>query len=373
MMTDIIGRDVVDHLPILVSGGNAIQLLGIPKLHSGTGKSMAGIVNKAIEEWSVKNNVVAKCFDTTATNTGGMNGASTLFEQKMEKELLHLACRHHIIEIVLEAAFMAVVGISTGPDILMFKRFQQKWGLIDKSIPSTVMDTRPDPWDVVDHLPILVSGGNAIQLLGIPKLHSGTGKSMAGIVNKAIEEWSVKNNVVAKCFDTTATNTGGMNGASTLFEQKMEKELLHLACRHHIIEIVLEAAFMAVISAVALKKFQGHLWYLRERLVTLALFYDSGSITLEDKRAMAQRMLRTTDEMDPMKRAVDWKADYAFQRANEVVMHLKVVNDLAERGVALMTEYTKLITADEEQKQYLLQVVADHRKQFPTPKKSALV
>ncbi|KAG7162338.1 hypothetical protein Hamer_G007854 [Homarus americanus] len=168
IMTDIIGRDVVDRLPILVSGGNATQLLGIPKLLSGTGKSVADIVNKAIEEWS---------------------------EQKMEKELLHLACRHHILEIVLEAAFTAVMGISTGPDILMLKRFQQKWGLIDKSISSTI-------------------------------------------------------------------------------------------------------------SAMTLKKFQGHLWYLSEHLVPLAIFDDSRSITLEDKMAMAQRLLRTTDEMDPMKRAV---------------------------------------------------------------------
>ncbi|KAG7162439.1 hypothetical protein Hamer_G007979, partial [Homarus americanus] len=177
MMTDIIGRDVVDRLPILVSGGNATQLLGIPKLLSRTGKSMADIVNKAIEEWS--------CFDTTSTNTGGMNGACTLLEQKMEKELLHIACRHPILKIVLEAAFTAVVGISTGPHILMFKRFQQKWGLIDKSIP-------------------LYGDGHT---------------------------------------------------SRSLYPSKD--------------------------SAVTLKKFQGHLWYLCERLVLLALFDDSGSITLE--------------------------------------------------------------------------------------------
>ena len=48
------------------------------------------------------------------------------------------------------------------------------------------------------------------------------------------------------------------------------------------------------------------------------------------------------------------------------------VNDLAEHSVALMEEYNALHTCDEDQKQYLLQVVSEHRKQFPDFKKKNL-
>lgn len=48
-------------------------------------------------------------------------GACALLEQKLENELLNLACRHHILEIVLEAVFGIVMGPSSGPDIGIFK------------------------------------------------------------------------------------------------------------------------------------------------------------------------------------------------------------------------------------------------------------
>lgn len=39
-----------------------------------------------------------------------------------------------------------------------------------------------------------------------------------------------------------------------------------------------------------------------------------------------------------------------------------MVNDSAERGVKLIQEYNKIITNNEEEKQYLLQIVEDNRK-----------
>jgi hypothetical protein len=47
-----------------------------------------------------------------------------------------------------------------------------------------------------------------------------------------------------------------------------------------------------------------------------------------------------------------------------------VVNDLAERGVALIQQFNSSMTRDEEQTQYLLQVVEQHRHHFSAPTKS---
>lgn len=51
-------------------------------------------------------------------------------------------------------------------------------------------------------------------------------------------------------------------------------------------------------------------------------------------------------------------------------MALKAVNDCAERAIALATTFNQSLTTDEKEKQFLLQVVEDHRKRFPDPKKA---
>lgn len=50
----------------------------------------------------------------------------------------------------------------------------------------------------------------------------------------------------------------------------------------------------------------------------------------------------------------------------KITKNLKVVNDIAERGVKLFEEFNKLLTNDEEEKQLLLQVVEANRKWVPT-------
>jgi hypothetical protein len=47
--------------------------------------------------------------------------------------MFHFACRHHILELVAEAAFATCFGPSTGPDIAIFKRFQASWNFIDQN------------------------------------------------------------------------------------------------------------------------------------------------------------------------------------------------------------------------------------------------
>ena len=50
----------------------------------------------------------------------------------MDKELIWIACRHHMFEIMLLDIFKVVLITSSGPDIASFKRFQSRWMYIDK-------------------------------------------------------------------------------------------------------------------------------------------------------------------------------------------------------------------------------------------------
>lgn len=70
MLSDIVGADVVDRLPILLTSSGAEQLLGIPKIGAGTGIEQASAVNSTLKHWGVSDYVKAVCFDTAYTNTG---------------------------------------------------------------------------------------------------------------------------------------------------------------------------------------------------------------------------------------------------------------------------------------------------------------
>lgn len=59
-----------------------------------------------------------------------------------------------------------------------------------------------------------------------------------------------------------------------------------------------------------------------------------------------------------------WEDSRTFRQLSKTVRSLTSVNDCAERGVKVIQEFNKLITNDEEQKQYLLLVVSEHRKYF---------
>ncbi|GBL76001.1 hypothetical protein AVEN_234316-1 [Araneus ventricosus] len=68
----------------------------------------------------------------------------------------------------------------------------------------------------------------------------------------------------------------------------------------------------------------------------------------------------------------NWNSLHDYQHGLTVVRNFTVVNDIAERGVNLIEEYNNIITHDEEQKQYLLQVVKDYRSHFPSCPKHSL-
>lgn len=114
---------------------------------------MVEAVLSALKDWDIKGRICALSFDTTASNTGLSRGACYIIEQKLEKTVLHLACHHHIQELVCEKTFTACLGPSTGPDTLLFKQFVAQWDFIDQTkaklfedetMPQHLKDARDD-------------------------------------------------------------------------------------------------------------------------------------------------------------------------------------------------------------------------------------
>lgn len=162
-------------------------------------------------------------------------------------------------------------------------------------------------------------------------------------------------------------------------------------------------------ASAALKR---HLWYFSEHLVPLALFDERVEDEMKtsmvvnfsrapNKIAVKRLEKKTFDHNSPLSEYVTsrsmlffdllskngqeeaksfllkpptlWSDDAIFQDMSAKVKLLKVVNDTAERGIALIQSYNSALTKDETQKQYLLQLVSSHRKQFPAPTKGAVM
>ncbi|KAK2727043.1 hypothetical protein QYM36_007784 [Artemia franciscana] len=414
LIPDLIGKEKVDRLPVLVSGKEVLQLLTVAKLPSGTGEAQASAVFGAIEDWGIPGNIRAMCFDTTSSNTGRISGPCDLLEQKLGKELLSLACRHHIMELVIGAAFRVCMGSTSSPEVPLLKRFQDYWRFIDTDkyetgiaaddVARLVDDIKQSTIDFAnkhleqsqprddykEFLELVLIFLGATPARGVRFMSPGA-MHHARWMSKVI--YSLKIWMFKAQFRLTLTEERGAPYSDLLLlKSLLEYSSIHLA-----------------ISKATSNKFSGNLWYLSPELVGLA-FFDS-RVSSSTKRLMVSAMQseddqeqehtkRITIDLDSAKNknlehfvtaksaklfqmmdlpdgflTVDpdlWEDRHDYKLASETVRSLKVVNDHAERGVALIQEYSGFITQDESQLQFLLQVVNEHRRVYPDSRKQTL-
>lgn len=131
----------MDRLPVMVSSSTQgeVQLLGVPKFDSGTGKNQAQAITSLLQDWKIADRISAMVFDTTYSNTGIHKGACVELERLLGRELLWLPCRHHIIELVMTAAWDSLFG-SSGPSITIFSRFQKAWLSLNQEFSDEMVD-----------------------------------------------------------------------------------------------------------------------------------------------------------------------------------------------------------------------------------------
>lgn len=104
----------IDCLAILATFEGKEQLLRVPKITTSPGEDQAMAVFQTVEKWGIMNKIQALCCDTTASNTGRINGACTNLETYFGRDLLYLPCRHHILELVLKSCFDILIGPTSG-------------------------------------------------------------------------------------------------------------------------------------------------------------------------------------------------------------------------------------------------------------------
>ena len=425
LLPDTTGNEKVDRLPVIVTGNQIEQLLGVPKLPSGTGEAQANAVLRCLDDWDISSRIKGMSFDTTASNTGRRNGACILIEQALNTDLLYLACRHHIFEIVAEKVFTALkITTSSGPDIAIFQRFKDRWQWIDLTAYETAsemseiasfkdsslefcqkcLETQQprDDYREMLELCVIFLGGTperGIHFIAPGALHRA--RWMARII------YSFKIWFFRRQFKLTVSEEKGIFQfllfiARVYIHAWFEAPLPSAAPRNdlHFLNSLTSLSNQTVRTAAS-DAFGRHLWYLSE--VNIAMAFFDNRISAEEKQLMIHNMSNNTGSEDPAHR-VDiklvnigssdlhsfvttktatffhilglpesflrispelWETDAEYQQAKTIVDSLKVVNDSAERGVKLMQDFNSIITNDEDQKQFHLHTVNAHRRQFP--------
>ena len=128
------------------------KILAVPKLGDVKAEGTAAVILDALEDWKVKNRIVAMCFDTTVVNTGAKSEVYLRLEMSLGRQLIYLVCRHHMMEIVLEHVFSALLTEqSRSPDITLFLNFRDMWPIIDQTKYTIARDDestlhRVQPW-----------------------------------------------------------------------------------------------------------------------------------------------------------------------------------------------------------------------------------
>lgn len=375
-----------------------------------------------------------------------MKGACTLIEKQLGKNLLYLACRHHILEVVLRSVFDHKMGTTTGPHPDIFKRFQIHWpnidqskyleGIQDDSVKSIVKEFEKEVSDFLlsqinerqpreDYLELAKL---CLIFLGKVPSHKVSFR-IPGAYHHA--RWMAKaiyclkmfifreqfpmsdeecNSVKAIClFIVNLYVKMWFQAPNAIKAPNEDLKFIQNIIKYKNIDIG--------ISEKVLGKFLKHLWYLNPEQVCFCLF--DNNVSHETKGKMAKKILsyKNLDKDEGSARTIrvevpaneaenffqevslekfvsaqslalfkrfkikcdfltedpkNWPNNEDYLKLQSFIRSIKVINDTAERGIKLVHDFNNSLTKNEEQKQYLLQVVAECRRLYPDSSRSTL-
>lgn len=133
LLQELGGTEKVNRLAVVAVQEEENQLLCVTKTEDSTGKVEADAEKEAINNWGLSEGIIACCFDTTSSNSGINSGSCVLLQQLLNRQLLWLACRHHIPELILKAAFQSLFGKTTSPVETLFSTLKSSWKSLDLS------------------------------------------------------------------------------------------------------------------------------------------------------------------------------------------------------------------------------------------------
>ncbi|CAH1647379.1 unnamed protein product [Spodoptera littoralis] len=418
------------------------QLIAVPKLDNSTGSEQAEAIRNAVTDWNLEDKVQILCCDTTASNTGRINGACVLLEQKFNREMLIFGCRHHIYELVLKGVFEDKISqVTNNPDIPLFKKFRDNWKNIDPEKiqnPTEIISclnvsevksllefyrteltkniVRDDYRyrDELIELSIIFLGGDTEKKF---KIRPPGAMHQARWMARAL--YSLKICLLSSQFKISNKDKVALLDVCMFIVTCYVKPWLQ--CILAVKTPNQDLCFLKTmkeyekvdktISKAALQKFSQHLWYLTYEVAVLSLFDDDvdhetkikivQSLSNENHSPHNKRYVPSKEDLcgSLYEKDIDnftsvkskalfdrfkiddsflpecptsWSNNAIFLQVKAQMLKLRAVNDTAERAVKLMQDFHGKITVDEEQKQFLLRCIQEHRVKYPDCRRMTL-
>ncbi|KAG0718428.1 hypothetical protein GWK47_052449 [Chionoecetes opilio] len=340
----------------------------------------------------------------------------------------------HILEVVLKDVFEACMGPSSGPNIALFKRLQNRWPIVDQSRPQPLTptalssDEEAHRLQMLGHLKRLLDCGNhpredykEIILLSVAYLGGGVPTSfrvpgayhMARWMAKVI--YAVKIMLFHDQLEMSRRELAGIRRVAffvtMVYAKYWNEAVIPSYAVKNDLDFITDVKRLCDdgVASVAERAMRRHLWYLSENLIGLAIFDDR--ISPEQEAEMVEGMKRSATTKNPRRpksktpinlnrplsafcsvRSMQvlknllggqqptflelspetWNTDSCFKCAKKWASVLKVTNDLAERGIALIQRFLGNRTKDERQTQFLLKLARLHTKAVSKKTKAEL-
>lgn len=125
----------IERCAVTITNLTGNYLLAIAKAVSSAGSVIAKTVVDLIMIFGLIGIIMGMVFDTTSSNTGFTFGAASIIERILNRNLLYLACRHHVYEVFLKTAFELIVTTSDGPYIKIVKCVKDMWPAFNYNDP----------------------------------------------------------------------------------------------------------------------------------------------------------------------------------------------------------------------------------------------
>ena len=293
----------------------------------------AETVKTMLDTWGIAEKIIACGFDTTSSNTGVHKGCCTVLQQLLGRQILWVACRHHILELVLKAAFTELFGDTVSPEESFFKFMKPSWTTLDltdirrPTIPTPFKADTASLLTFIQHrlkpeqasllprddyrefleLALLILGGTPERKHGVYKIHRPGADHHARWMSKAI--YTLKLTLLQHQFPDIPWHKKKKLEKMTFFilfgymESWFRSSSLFSAANNDLNlyrRLLKFSKFHKKLSQVTLTVLQRHTWYLSEELLPLSLF--DSSLPEDTLNSLAQEISSLAASSHPIQK-----------------------------------------------------------------------
>ena len=108
------------------------KILSIVEMQNSKAEEGVAAVIKALKHWNIDKKMIIGCvFDTTNTNSGWKSGVVVRLEELLQHRILHVYCRHHVFERLVNDVVTVCLGPSTSPEEQTYKCLIDNWNKLN--------------------------------------------------------------------------------------------------------------------------------------------------------------------------------------------------------------------------------------------------